>query len=396
MSYLSKVLDHASSKNVELELRFLLNRNKKYPKFVHAEYGLEQIIAMAKQLINNLGEDMSMEQTMNFIINDPNNKDKYYFKQMVFNNGVQAKAKKGYYFKERMNPVYLTGVVPIKLGVAEEGDATEKEFNAMSERTDLIRAKLRISIENTKMKGWRLDITLVKTLSGSADINLLKKVRNNLFKDVDVNNFVETAPWDFADDVEIEIERTAKSTTEADLKISDFVWAHVHDTKSDSYVVKIAEWIDSRNVDDYKSGKRVFKNLGNAVVELDFNIYTEEVLPNLSKMSVVEKADGERAFIYVSKGDSKIVLSKSNINLETDAKDVSIADAEYIGDKAYIFDVIVWEGKNISVRDFSERKKFIDKYCPCCCTCYKFLYIHLKNLRDKRLEAIPQNPKNNT
>jgi hypothetical protein len=154
--------------------------------------------------------------------------------QLTYINGVRDKKLDNTYEKwalsdEDVYGVPDSGIGPsYKLSFSIEATVREKEPTY-----ELVRGKLRYSIAPggesqgsmpdatpvasrsspspratpvAHLTNWRIDITLVKTLTGTAaqDIAKLKEMRDILFPvELNVNNFTSTASWNAADGIEI-------------------------------------------------------------------------------------------------------------------------------------------------------------------------------------------------
>lgn len=127
-----------------------------------------------------------------------------------------------------------------------------------------------------------------------------------------------------------------------------------------SYIAKILnkKWIKG------------FKQLGNNPKALTKSVYIDNVLPNIDNYFMTDKADGLRSFLMISDLQIKSITSEdvNYIHVENTFKSEYIFDCELVKDILYIFDVIMYNGINVSNEHFSKRyeklqdfEKILDK-----------------------------------
>lgn len=101
-----------------------------------------------------------------------------------------------------------------------------------------------------------------------------------------------------------------------------------------------------------------FKQLGNNAIALTKFIYISEVLPRIEEYTITDKADGERAFIISRKENKpKAILADKIFDIDINLH--GIFDCEKINNTYHIFDVLEYDGKNVSILPFSERLKIL-------------------------------------
>lgn len=354
MAYLQSLIDDINNneqfKKLEIEIRLLTNNVQfKAPKFVWFKYSVPDTISFAKSIMKMSGIQTG-SQTANFITNINDGK---FIKQLTFLNGIQDKSKLSYQVKTHVDSVFLTTkdkhIADAKVGFAIE---TEAKASDAPVYVDLVRFKRRISIipEDPAYAGWQIDITLVKEAKGTDSVQVLKTMRDTLFKS-------ESEPWDYADKIEIEIERIAKTP----LKISEF---KIIDLLVFSKQSKLADIADAAKLRLYSDNSTGFKRMGAQVIELTKSVFTNEVFPNLKNMWLTDKADGIRAFIIF--GNGTYIVTSTNltgIKINDNHSKLAIADAEYLEDEksAYVFDMLVFDGRSVINKPFEERKELIAK-----------------------------------
>ena len=107
-----------------------------------------------------------------------------------------------------------------------------------------------------------------------------------------------------------------------------------------------------------------FKQLGNNPKPLTKKTYIDKVLPNIQNYIVTEKIDGLRCFLIINQNVNKNVNQKIKyvtaettqyLDMQWAPSSEYIFDCEYINDTVLIFDVIVYDGKNVSEKPFHDR-----------------------------------------
>ena len=301
-------IDRIVGKNIELEIKVLLDPRIHTPKFVNKKSISESILDI-KNIIKNALQYGSpvMSQTINFIHTDT----KFMFvKQLIYNNCIQIKDKKCYYTKKSLlAPIYLISDVnpSYKLSVNEE----TVEYNDI-DKYDIIRFRNRYSINFiNEFKEWRLDLTLVKETKDNSLYNL-KNIRDKLFSnDITTDNLMDHLIWEYADRIELEIEYID------DLKNIDIYKISQLDKLiniSNKYTYKncicqIASIIKPNILHKFKNGNFGMKQLGSNPIELTKKDYIDNVLPNIKNFILTEKIDGIRTMLilYPKKGECHII-----------------------------------------------------------------------------------------
>jgi hypothetical protein len=104
-----------------------------------------------------------------------------------------------------------------------------------------------------------------------------------------------------------------------------------------------------------------FKRLGNNAIALNRHTYITEVRPNISNYVVTDKADGERAFLIVRNGEHSILTATGQQPYQVKKSSIKngVFDCEFLEKKIYIFDVLKFDGENVSTRSFSERLQIL-------------------------------------
>jgi len=117
----------------------------------------------------------------------------------------------------------------------------------------------------------------------------------------------------------------------------------------------------SKLLNKYNSNS--FKKLGNNPTALTKFNYISEVLPEINSYYITEKADGERAFLfiknekisYLTSTEEKMLNSKFTLSFS------GIFDCELVKDVFFIFDVLEFNGENVSKLSFEKRLDILNK-----------------------------------
>ena len=354
--------------HLEIEVRFFIDERKKDESITHA-YTSAQAERLAKELINKYkSEPKTISQTINFI-NDSN------VKQMVFHNGEQQKDKLTHYRKDKIiKPMTLTHNVLPSYRFSASFETEIEEFSVSKAQLARIRLRYTINLGN-----WQLDITLVKNVSDFSNPVKLKSAKTAMLFPIDINNFIEKAPWSFADIFEFELEYIGEAPfSEASLLEVDkifektFILADelVGDSSSgpsnnstNDYQQKIYEVAKLvRQKDAYKFQKSEgIKQLSNQVIELDKNMFLADVLKNITNYYITDKIDGSRAILYI-KDRRCYVITKDLKSFDIDISGTYIFDSEEYKDEYYLFDVLVFDGVNLTNKPFQDRLAYLEKF----------------------------------
>lgn len=235
-----------------------------------------------------------------------------------------------------------------KVVLSEEYDREHVDVN----KPDVVRFKTRYSVVlDVKGGSVSLDITLVRN-SNMRDLAATKSLfykKGLKFSD---------APYSVANTIELELEFiSGKDPISAMLEAYKSVSNHISEIDVDyaTYISKVAKMLGMHG------SNLTIKQVASKVVGL-----TKNMLPiETHKYYITDKADGERALFLIS--DEKAILLSSTTTVK-DAVDKGnyLADAELVGDKLYIFDVLIYENSAVYKQPLSERLTFIPKMVALC------------------------------
>lgn len=242
----------------------------------------------------------------------------------------------------------------------------------ISDEKATIRVKNRISfivIEN-KIK-WRIDMTVVKQMSGSNLESTLKPVVDNMIKSCDITptTFLSCLKRGGLYKYEIEAEllehndlNTVVITSADILHMAQKILyianpKYLSDITLQRKIYEVAKYIcqTEQSLKPYQDKARLKQLLPKvqALTRCDYrNIYP------LIDYFVTDKTDGVRAIGMVDKSHGYIITDKLHIYERTIPEKmnmITIVDSEYYEDTLYVFDVIVYNNVNYSQSGFEIR-----------------------------------------
>jgi len=125
-------------------------------------------------------------------------------------------------------------------------------------------------------------------------------------------------------------------------------------------IYEISKYIKPEKSEKFKSEYGI-KQLSNQVIELNKLIYYKELKEEILDYYITDKIDGKRAILYISNNESYEISDKlEKIDIRLDG--INIIDCEKYKNEYYIFDVMVYNNKNIVNEKFRERKKYFEKF----------------------------------
>ena len=339
-----------------------------------------------KFLIQSLDTDAKIEQSINFIkksnfvkshhSKDHNTETVNSIKQVIFIDGEQQKDKTIHYHKERLiHPLIIKGVddTPFKLTASFEVKDSAFEFNDV----DMARIRLRLCIIK---KNWRIDIGLIRTHK-MAGFEELKSIKNSMLFPITSKNFIEIAPWKITNSFELEAEFIGKNEK---MSIEDITYIdnllqpifhswleknHKPEQPSESHIKIDSNFAKQVNLLaslllSHKEAEKIrfkpsIKSIGNQPIELDKNIYLNNVKNNMKEYYITDKVDGKRTIILIHNNNTW-AISDDIVKLPVVVQGTYIFDCEYykLGtkDMYFIFDIMYYN-KLIINEPFDERLK---------------------------------------
>ena len=248
-----------------------------------------------------------------------------------------------------------------------------------------------VSIILPEHNNWILNIVLSKRISES----LIDKYKKIFILD-ETNNTIENIPYDEINKIKVYLKYIGQKRDINEINIFEFI-NYIVPFLVDKESIKLVEYqkqifniakliiTDKRLLYNFKE-KSGFKRLVNQVIELNRNIYYNNILPNIEHYYLTDKIDGQRCMCILTEYsdgiDIKLLsnklfkLDKYNHNSDG-SKKLTIFDCEllYSGElttedsfnlvsdkvKLNLFDIIIFEDENISSKPFEDRFLFLNK-----------------------------------
>ena len=284
------------------------------------------------------------------------NRKEIYFEKNVKKNEI-------YIQKKQINR-YNSRIINIEYAITVAEERQSKSFTIATAKC--IRLKNRVSFIVKELPKWRVDFTLVCNVPKSEFSNI-KTIKDNFFK-----TYFSVNP-DYK--LELEIEYLDNKIEESDIsQIIDFMTKIIDpdndiNTGYQSVIYEAATKLVPSRASMFRT-KFTLKQLANQPRGFNYSQYRNNIYPNLGEYWLSDKADGQRAFIYIKPDSFTIILTNSVITLDIKINGEYILDAEVILDdnplksKFYIFDALISDSKNVTDMPFSGRLKEIDNVIP--------------------------------
>ena len=360
IEYFDALGEYSGPGALEVELRFLVDSRFRAPLEVK-QYSPGETREMVTALLKKYPG--TIEQTINFIAGEN-------IKQMLFIRGEQQKDKAKYYSKRKIaDPIYLITQDRPSYRIGANIETEIPEFSLS--QAQLARIKCRHSATHADFEGWRLDITLVKTVENfGSNPAALKDSKNKMLFALESADFAKLAPFDMADMIEIELEYIGElsALNTARLTVADIIFASdnastIATTKKNpeaiayqAAIYEVAQYIKPRQAARFKS-EYGLKQLGNKVIELDKRIYMHDV--QITSYYMCDKNDGQRAILYLApKGSCALTDKYTALPIKTYT--TYIFDSEFIDGRYVLFDIMVWEGIQL-LEPFKKRLEYFDQ-----------------------------------
>lgn len=344
--------------NIEFECRFYID-SRAYPKKRNV-LSNDKTLDFVKNLIaKHQGDIREISQTINLLTDDRR------IKQMTFINGIQQKDKLHHYTKVNIiNSFEVQSMINYKIAIAYENDIEPFETSICN----TARIKLRYSIT---VNDWRIDITLIANIKSLLSSIELKERKTEMFFDIPIDEFVDKAPWNDCDHIEVELEYIGNIKN---LTIDNFT----------NGIKLIAGDVDAaRSASDYTSilyqlAKKLniktfnlhsLKSISNQVIELNKQTFMVKLMNNINQYYLTDKVDGERTILYHIDGNTNILNSSNTLDNSLVEPGTYIFDTEQyitgVGEKAttsyYLFDVLMFDGQSLMKEPFYKRFEYFDK-----------------------------------
>jgi len=333
---------------IEFELKLMLDPRIKAPDFIKG-----RSLNKCKDLFRFLTSNAKLvnKQTINFIYNDDKEDYKSYIKELVFENGIQRPDKKRFYEKKSLaKPIYICPVdnIGLKVSISEEKTSVDMK------KYDLIRYKNRFEFN---LNSWRADFTFIIS-SKSMDLETIKATRNKMFVGITSANIFtdKSAIWDFVDSIEIEFEYTSQIvlSTDAILIVKDLLLrARTNKIEPDNTNIL---YTLTRTLGIKTGSNDTLKQILPNAIEINKKQYFQLILKNIQDFYITDKVDGLRSILIINTNIAIFNTEYKFICPNTIFKlDETIIECELVNDHFYAYDIIKYDGCNISKNSFSDR-----------------------------------------
>lgn len=313
-----------------------------------------------KKMIPNISGDKTVEQSIAFISPGFEGDRRC---EIIFVNGVKKTVTYGTKTSIERGRI-IEGTVPYKIVLSKEEKIDKFDINL----SKIARIKLRMSVRPDQIEGWRVDFTLIKTVHNISQN--IKRDKTAMFGHITPQNFIENAPWTYADSLELEVEHVGrdKHIVQKDIDtVAEYIYTSIDPKHKNLYeyqkhIYSIASFIvDKKHLEQFKQ-RRGIRDLYNRVWELSKCVYYKSVFPNLRKHYLLDKADGVRTLLKIE-GNTLYVLDGKMVahKLAANHPGISVFDSEFVEEtgKFHVFDVIAFNGKNVANMPTSNRIEFI-------------------------------------
>jgi len=263
-----------------------------------------------------------------------------------------------------------TSGVSYKITLAIEN--TIKQF--ISNEDTIIRVINRVSFVYTdKNTNWKIDMSIIIQITGSNVSTKVGQIVNQMIKQhtVTLHNLLTLFNEDKTTQKVYKYEIEAELINNERIKLQDVTnMAHnilqifnpdyMSENTLQSKIYDLAKYlISSPTLLQQYQNKFGMKQLLPKVQTLTRYDY-KNIYP-MTDFYVTDKADGVRAIVIIDINNGYI-LAENLITYKLDSEfKVTIADAEFVNNVAYIFDVIVINDRNISQLTFNERITYINE-----------------------------------
>lgn len=303
------------------------------------------------------GKEATIEHTIN-IISDDNSRD--HTKLIRTLHIVNGEVTKDIYSRKRRYkaPMSFPGDMKMRAGISIESPASK--FTSMTNA--MVRFKNRIS---WNLGRWRLDMTAVQQHTLSQISSRMKEIRDAMFPlGTTPDNYIDLLP-DSATSYEVELEFIGANLVPDDFTVALGLLGGESDTGGYQAAVRlVADMLyppDVAAAFSHKSHR--LKQLANQVLSLSRNQYYSELWPPTGYL-VTDKADGLRTIVVCEGEDARFILSDKLLTFKLAAGGLpakrTVVDAELLGDRIFLFDVMAIDGKNISNLPMKERISHLD------------------------------------
>lgn len=294
------------SRDKELEVRLYVDPRQRLNVQNVVENNDVEIRNTFDKIITSLLNDMTavtITKTIEFIKEYPDRSKKRL--QILMPDKIRTYMTKKELYTKNENSPYGS----YKISVSEEKIIPEDKM--LMKDFSKIRIKLRLTIFTSTFPEWRYDITFVKLLH---KLENLQKQKNVMFPNrIQPSTFLQKAPYNYVDHIEIEAEFIGDATKLIDpiiiSKIVNQIYTIINPSIESTaayqeYLSMLAKIIIGPK---YRPNNLSFKVISNSVKELSKAVYVEKIWPIIENWWLTDKADGQRALILASQTEIVII-----------------------------------------------------------------------------------------
>lgn len=359
MMYFDKFIEFFNAECVvgkELEFKFLLDPRSDYPKFIKLPSVDNAINDLQSIFANLLPLGVEIKQTINFISNRENYSCD--IKELHFDNGVQNKGAKRCYNKTIAHaPIYINGPrFDLKVGFNIETPLETEPIDF-----DLIRYKFRFTFT---VANWHIDFTFIKVCE-SKEASFIKGIKERFFcSDINESNIIASDwIWRYADKIELEFEFDNKSDFRIGFVNDIYDFVSISNQNDDHNILhKLYCCVENQDPENTRrNNKDTLKKILPNVIEINKKQYFSEILHEIDRYYITDKADGIRTILILDKdhcayyNTSYVAVSVLFSLCET------IIECEKVGDIFYAYDILQYNGINVSKATFEKRLYYLQR-----------------------------------
>lgn len=376
-----------SNENIELEISFHLLKNKDiYTNIFNKLKSISSSIVIHEYI--NIYYDNNIRLTKQFKNGVNMNKDIYLQK-----NSLSKTYNNFYNKKQKINPIQKYNIKLKKETILTENDFKKLKLTDIK----LVNIKLRLSFLFEKYN-FRIDLDLVNNVNLKQ--NNLKDIKNRIFKSYKLSNITEELNYNLFDNLILETEFLNENFYPIDgnskLENDDIQNAIIfveslfgsqntsNNLNYQQYIYIIAQFIITNKfyLDSFRE-KSGLKKLLNNVIEMNSEIYSKNIQPQITSYYITDKIDGQRCIILYNQENDliniKLVTNKiyqiSEYNDDINNNNFTILDSEFILSDSlkekdiiskndcnlYLFDIIALNNNSTSQIPFEKRLLLIEQ-----------------------------------
>ena len=379
----------------------LSNYNKSSDLELEITYHIVNSVDLYKDIFNklkDLSDNISIIENLDIYYENGTRVTKVFKEGQNQNSDIVIKKKsilKPFIFKSSIN-----NISHYRLKLNKEEIVNINTLSSIK----LIRLKLRASfiLKNDK-QNYKIDLDLIKNIDPRE--KHIKEIKNLIFKQYKISNFVENIPFSLFDDIILETEFNNDIISENDIDNSiNFIRSLFEsniNNEYQKYIYKIAKNIITNRsyLENFKQ-KSGLKKLLNNVIEVDSESYFKQIYPQILNYYVTDKIDGQRCICYIQEYDNKMNIklltnkifsikeyNEEIIYIKQETKNpdniikTTILDCEILLDDklkefdeisindifVYVFDIITIENIKIAMKPFEDRLESLSKGFLCLC-----------------------------